>query len=203
MTCCADRRDRVRSIFTTLRSEVIAGQYMDLRLAAPTAQDDQALRVALLKSGRYTVTRPLELGAALAGADAELISALRSYGDAIGVAFQLRDDVLGVFGSPDCTGKGASEDLRDGKASLLLVRAVELASPRDRGELLATLGSADADDAALDRCRKIVRRSGALASVEALIASKADQARRAVRHLPGPAAGHLLRLGELLVDRAA
>lgn len=203
LTCDPLRRQQVRAVFSTLRSEVIAGQYLDLRLAGPWASDEQAQTIALLKSGRYTVTRPLELGAVLAGANRDTLQALRRFGDSIGVAFQLRDDVLGVFGAPDVTGKSACEDIRSGKASLLLVRALELAPPARRDVLRAGLGCADLSDDDVDRCRDIVSGSGALASIEALIAAKLTEAEAALDGLDDHAAAPLLRLSHMLVERVA
>ncbi len=129
LRCGQETVRNVRMRYDLLRTEVIAGQYLDLRLAGSIVTAEQALSIAHLKSGRYTVTQPLQIGAALGGANAATMAAMAQYGDAVGVAFQLRDDVLGVFGDPVVTGKGVSDDLRDGKASLLLVRAMRLGSP--------------------------------------------------------------------------
>ncbi len=193
---------KVRHLFNLLRREVITGQYLDLRLAGPCATDQQALSVALLKSARYTVTRPLQLGATLASADEATLRALCTYGDATGVAFQLRDDVLGVFGDPAVTGKGNADDLRSGKASLLLVRALELAAPADRTVLLESLGCEELDDATEARCREAVLASGALASVEALIVAQLDTAMSALQCLPADIAQDLEELALQLAHRA-
>lgn len=193
---------KVRHLFNLLRREVITGQYLDLRLAGPCATDQQALSVALLKSARYTVTRPLQLGATLASADEATLRALCTYGDAMGVAFQLRDDVLGVFGDPAVTGKGNAEDLRSGKASLLLVRALELAAPAHRQILLTSLGCDDLDDVSEARCREAVLASGALASVEALISQQLDTAMSALRCLPSDVAHDLEELALQLAHRS-
>lgn len=192
----------VRYLFNLLRREVITGQYLDLRLAGPCATDQQALSVALLKSARYTVTRPLQLGATLASADEAILRALCTYGDAMGIAFQLRDDVLGVFGDPAVTGKGNSEDLRSGKSSLLLVRALELAAPADRTVLLESLGCEELDEATEARCREVVLTSGALASVEALIVAQLDISMSALQWLPADVAQDLEALALQLAHRA-
>jgi geranylgeranyl diphosphate synthase type I len=176
---------------------------MDLRLAGASASDQQALAVALLKSGRYTVTRPLEIGATLAGADETILAALRGFGDAVGIAFQLRDDVLGVFGNPQLTGKGASEDLTSGKGSLLLVRALELAAPAERAILRSYLGRADLDCTEVEACRRAVEASGALASIEALIDAKLLEADRILAELPDAVANQLSTLSRSLTHRAA
>ncbi len=204
---------RARRVFTTLRSEVIAGQYLDLGLAAhptalglaeqgavsATAAERAAEKVALLKSARYTVTRPLLLGAALAGpVDPALDGALRAYGDAVGVAFQMRDDVLGLFGDPDQTGKGVLEDLREGKRTLLLLRALRLATPEQRAVLCARVGDPHLDEAGAARVQDVVAATGALASVEALIT-----AQQALAAIPQPARDALDELATLAIERRA
>lgn len=198
----AEAVDGARRVFSQLRVEVMAGQYLDLRLAGDrTAGEEQARRVALLKSGRYTVTRPLQLGAALAGGGAELGEALASYGDAVGVAFQLRDDVLGLFGDPVATGKGAIEDLREGKRTVLMVRALARAGAAERVELEAHLGDPDLDEAGAARVREIVADTGALSSVEELLAEHRVTALRALEGFPEPARSALAELAHRAVTR--
>ena len=184
---CARTRGRA---FSTLRAEVMAGQYLDLRLAAlPCPDEASAQHVALLKSGRYTVTRPLQLGVALATGDPDpaLTDALTTYGDAVGVAFQLRDDVLGLFGDPAETGKSCVDDLREGKRTLLVLRAIALASPSEGRVLRGALGDPDLDDDDADRCREIVADSGALASIETLLRAHHAAASAALVAVPEPA----------------
>lgn len=207
---------RARRVFTTLRAEVIAGQYLDLGLAADPAAlgaaepdgapvgaaERAAQKVALLKSARYTVTRPLLLGAALAGpVDPELDRALRAYGDAVGVAFQMRDDVLGLFGDPNETGKGVLEDLREGKRTLLLLRALRLATPEQQAVLRARVGDPHLDEAGAARVQEVVAATGALASVEALIAAQQAMARAALGGLPQPARDALDELATVAIER--
>jgi geranylgeranyl diphosphate synthase, type I len=198
----AEALDRARRVFTELRVEVMAGQYLDLRLAGRReAVEDDARRVALLKSGRYTVTRPLQLGAAVGGSNPQVASALSAYGDAVGLAFQLRDDVLGLFGDPAATGKGALEDLREGKRTVLMLRAIELAGEAERQVLAATLGDPGLDDRAADRARQIVVDSGALQAVESLLAAQHEAAERALVPIAEPARGALTELAALAVSR--
>ena len=203
LRCGGAREAEIRSLYGRLRNEVILGQYLDLRLAGPHASDREAQMVALLKSGRYTVTRPLELGAVLGGASDEMRASLRAFGDTAGVAFQLRDDIMGVFGDASVTGKGNSEDIRSGKASLLLVRALELASPAHRKVLLDGLGDAELDDAGVDACREAIRSSGAVASIERLIDAKIEEAHAAVADLPFAAQAQLTGVAELIAKRQA
>ena len=192
----------VRRVYTDLRVEVMAGQYLDLRLAGMADADEgYATRVALLKSGRYSCTRPLLLGAALGGGSGALADALATYGDAAGLAFQLRDDVLGLFGDPEETGKGVLEDLREGKRTLLILRARSLASGAARHELDRMLGDADVVDADAERARQIVTDTGALGQIESVLAHKLDAARTAIRDVPDPARAALAELADYAVAR--
>lgn len=188
-------RERARVVFTDLRTELMAGQYLDLVLAAtPEASTAQARSVALLKAGRYTVTRPLQLGAAIAGADPRIDAALVGYGDAVGIAFQLRDDILGLFGDPGDTGKGVLDDLRQGKRTLLMLTAMEAADPTQRRILSGTLGDPGVDDAAARRVRAIVRDCGALATIEGEIERQFDAALAAITAVDEPARSALTEL---------
>lgn len=200
----ADAVTRARRVFTTLREEVVAGQYLDLRLSAdPSAHELAALHVALLKSARYTVTRPLLLGAALADVapSPEVCASLQDYGDAVGLAFQMRDDLLGLFGDPSETGKGALDDLREGKRTVLALRAMRLAGVDDRSILLASLGDPSLTEERADQARAAVVRSGAVASVEALIAALHSKALAAASALPDPARSALVELATRATDR--
>ncbi|MGD9702533.1 MAG: isopentenyl-diphosphate Delta-isomerase [Acidimicrobiia bacterium] len=200
---CAAALVRARRVFTTLRSEVMAGQYLDLRLnAVGSAGPSAASRVALLKSGRYTVTRPLELGLALAGdVVGATADALAVYGDALGVAFQMRDDILGLFGDPARTGKGCADDLRAGKRTVLILRALALASDAQRDTLVRALGDVDLDDHDAEECREIVARSGALASVETMLRAHHSTALAALAGVPEPARAALTALASDVVHR--
>ncbi|MBI2710646.1 MAG: isopentenyl-diphosphate Delta-isomerase [Actinobacteria bacterium] len=206
--------DRPRKLFDLLRTEVIAGQYLDLRVAADASPDeDRTRKVALLKTARYSVTRPVQLGAALAtvdtgpdtgpdsGCDTAVHHALQRYGDAVGVAFQLRDDVLGLYGDPAETGKSRLDDLREGKRTLLVTRALALGNERQHRAIRSSLGRADLDESDAERCRDAVAGSGALASVEALIAAQHDASSEAVAALPDPAREALSTLADFAAYR--
>ncbi|MBV9950596.1 MAG: isopentenyl-diphosphate Delta-isomerase [Acidimicrobiia bacterium] len=196
--------DRARAVFHQLRSEVIAGQYLDLRISAVSEPTEQAARrVALLKSARYTVTRPLQLGAALGNASADVQRTLGLYGDAVGTAFQLRDDVLGVFGDPGRTGKSCLDDLREGKRTLLVVRALSLGDADQQSAVRAALGDPDLDEPTASACRAAIAASGALASVEVLIAERHAAAQRAIRDLDPPVRDALASLAAFAAHRCA
>lgn len=194
--------DRARAVFTQLRVEVMAGQFLDLRLAGlPAPSEDDSLHVSLLKSGRYTVTRPLQLGAALASGDAALAEALAGFGDALGVAFQLRDDVLGMFGDPSATGKGALDDLREGKRTVLVLRALRLATPAQRGVLEGALGRQDLDEVDAERVRTVVVECGALDAVEQLLRHEQERALSCLERVENPARDALVELAGLAAFR--
>jgi len=198
--------EQARRVFTELRMEVMAGQYLDLRLAGrETAAEGESLRVALLKSGRYTVTRPLQLGAAIGGGSCALEGALCVYGDATGVAFQMRDDILGLFGDPSFTGKGSLSDLREGKRTVLMLRALRRARPVERRVLSESLGDRELDDAAAAQVRQVVTDCGALEDVERLIAEQRAIASRALEPAGVPASAReaLEELADFAAYRAA
>ncbi|MEZ5177157.1 MAG: polyprenyl synthetase family protein [Acidimicrobiales bacterium] len=160
-----------------------------------------ARRIARYKSGRYTIERPLHLGAALAG-DRTLGAALSGYGQPLGDAFQLRDDVLGAFGDATRTGKPVGDDLREGKPTLLLAVAHERAEGAQR-DLLDQVGQRELDDAMVADLQDLLVATGALAEVEATITALADEAVGALAPLGlPPHAGEALRdLAEFVVAR--
>jgi geranylgeranyl diphosphate synthase, type I len=156
--------------FDACKSEVVAGQFLDVVAeAAADPSVESAMRVIRFKAAKYTVERPLLIGATLAGADRALCDALSGFGVPVGEAFQLRDDVLGAFGDTSVTGKPAGDDLRSGKRTVLMARAYEHADPTQRRLLDEMIGdpALSADD--VDRVRGVLRSTGALAIVEAQI----------------------------------
>jgi geranylgeranyl diphosphate synthase type I len=169
---------RGRPVFDEMRTEVTAGQYLDLLgQAVGDVSVDWAGTVARYKSAKYTIERPLLLGAALAGAPAELRVAYSGYGLPLGEAFQLRDDLLGVYGDPARTGKPAGDDLREGKRTYLVAAAVEAADPVQRKALDAGLGRPDAD---VDELRRLIDQTGARSRTEERITELTAQALRAI-----------------------
>lgn len=188
-----------RAEYAAMRREVTIGQFLDVAeesafLTEPDERHaERALRVASLKSARYSIQQPLAIGAALAGADDAQASALSAFGHPLGMAFQLRDDVLGVFGDERETGKPSGDDLREGKRTVLIAYARESLAPPARrivDELLGDPGLLPEQIAALQRT---ILDSGALERVESLIA---DYAREAERALSGARLGNAA-VGEL------
>ena len=176
---------RARAVWDTMRTEVTAGQYLDLlRAAGGRPGPDGALTVARYKSAGYTVQRPLQLGAAIAGAGPEVTEAYTAIGLPLGEAFQLRDDVLGVFGDPAVTGKSADDDLREGKQTLLIALAEEEADEAGRRLLATSLGNLDAGPDELDALRDLLESTGARARVEERITERTALARSAIAAAP-------------------
>src|SRR5919112_573461 len=164
-----DRVGPALEVFDLCRTEVIAGQFLDVSVQARGRADvDAAMTVLRYKSAKYSVERPLHVGAALAGADAATLAALTGFGLPLGEAFQLRDDLLGVFGDPAATGKPAGDDLVEGKRTVLVALALDGAPAADAARLDAALGTSlsEADVADL---RRIIDGSGAHEQVERVI----------------------------------
>jgi geranylgeranyl diphosphate synthase, type I len=179
----AIRRGRV--YFDKLRTEVVAGQYLDVLAQASVASTGaDAMRVVRYKAAKYTVERPLQFGAALARAGEQLQVSLSSYGVPLGEAFQLRDDVLGVFGEAEVTGKPSGDDIREGKRTLLVARAFDMADPEQARVLERAVGNPDLDEAGIAAVQQVLRDCGALAAVETVIAELTTAALSALRHAP-------------------
>ncbi|GLY31001.1 polyprenyl synthetase family protein [Kineosporia sp. NBRC 101731] len=176
----------VRTLWWQMSVELVRGQARDLSAAALTSPDDpigQALEVAHAKSGAYTIQRPLQLGATLGGADQDVVTALSRYGRLLGEAFALRDDLLGVWGDPDVTGKPSSDDLTAGKATVLLA----LAEQRCTGPARAAVdrmraGSHDGND--VEIVRKAMESAGVRDLVEQRITRAVTDAHAVLRTAP-------------------
>ena len=151
------------------------------------------------KTAAYTVERPLQLGAVLAGAGQSTVDALRGYGAAVGVAFQLRDDLLGVFGDPAITGKPAGGDLVEGKRTLLLARARAVLPPEQVIELDAGLGRDD--PALIIGSTTLIAQSGAVQQIEDEIERLVDAGLARLEPVDAAAGDHLTRLARSATDR--
>jgi geranylgeranyl diphosphate synthase type I len=205
------RAARARTEYGIMRRDVTIGQFLDVaeESAFRTEPDDRhaerALRVASLKSARYSVQQPLLIGAALAGADAAQRDALADFGLPIGMAFQLRDDVLGVFGDATVTGKPSGDDLREGKRTVLIAYAREAVGAGARRVIDELLGDPELGDDQIAALQRTILDSGGVDRVEALIATYARDADRALSSAPlGPsAAGELRDLARAATRRTA
>jgi geranylgeranyl diphosphate synthase type I len=197
--------------YARMRRDVTVGQFLDIaeESAYFTEGDERhaerALRVASLKSARYSVEQPLRIGAALAGADAEQLAALSAFGHPVGMAFQLRDDVLGVFGDESETGKPSGDDLREGKRTVLIAYAREALPSGSRSVLDELIGDPTLDAEQIAALQRTIVDSGALERVEALIADFAHEADRALSGAPlgNAAVGELRDLARAATSRSA
>lgn len=180
----ADVTPEARRVFDELRIELCVGQYLDLSATATGGRDaTQARTIEWYKSGKYTVERPLHLGAALAGRLDDLRAPLSAFGLPLGEAFQMRDDLLGVFGSEAVTGKPVGDDLREGKLTPLLAAA----STRARGDdlrLLERVGAGDLSAEEIGGICDLLSATGAVAEIESAIERLVGESLRALERVP-------------------
>ena len=196
--------ERGRRLFDLMRTEVMAGQYLDIVAQSLPEPDPEVIATVLrYKSARYSVERPLQIGAALAGGSDALIGALSDFGLPVGEAFQLRDDLLGVFGDPRITGKPSGDDLREGKRTMLVAHAFANGDDSQRELLTKGLGATNLDPAGVEALRTVLRDTGAVAAVELQIEQRRTAALRALRALPvdPPTRDALRTLAGAAIDR--
>ena len=194
-------------VWNELRIELNVGQVLDMLGSVQGVRDlAHAERICRYKSGKYTIERPLHLGAALAAPDRfdAIAPCLSAYGLPLGDAFQMRDDVMGAFGDERTTGKPVGGDLREGKPTPLLARALAVATPSQR-DVLATVGQPALSDAGVTAIQAVLVETGALAGLEATIAALTAQAIAAVRDtdLGAEAIDELIALAEFVSQREA
>ncbi|WDO11232.1 polyprenyl synthetase family protein (plasmid) [Streptomyces murinus] len=196
----------LRRVIDAMRQEVIYGQYLDLMTPlGPITDKEAALQVIRFKTAKYTCERPLHCGATLADADPELRTALSRYALPLGEAFQLRDDILGVYGRPDTTGKPVLDDLREGKHTVLVALAAQRADTTQRRLLDTLLGAEDLDFDGAARIRAVLDATGARDTVEDMIATRHEQALAAldIAPCPPPAVAALRHIAAQVVERTA
>ncbi|WP_163752558.1 bifunctional (2E,6E)-farnesyl/geranyl diphosphate synthase [Mycolicibacterium helvum] len=203
-----DGRRRLQRVWSDIRTEVLGGQYLDIVAESSGAESiESAMNVNTFKTASYTISRPLQLGAAAAADRPDVQAIFYELGTDLGVAFQLRDDVLGVFGDPAVTGKPSGDDLRSGKRTVLLAEAVERATASDPAaadRLRAGVGTELTDAAVRELC-DIIESVGALAAVEARIELLTHRALGLLENAPinAPAKTGLTELARLAANRSA
>jgi geranylgeranyl diphosphate synthase type I len=188
------------------RSELIAGQHLDLLTTGRLhASVETMLSVVRYKTAKYTIERPLQVGAALAGAGQDVMNACTAFGVPLGEAFQLRDDVLGVFGDPDRTGKSRLDDLREGKCTSLVVHALRACTPAQADRLRTLLGDPGLGEREAAEIRSILTGTGARETVEHMIEERYRQALDSLSAAPFPpgAVCTLREVAEAVVHRTA
>ena len=197
-----------QKIYNEMRIELMAGQFLDVREAGePLPSLARSLKIARFKSGKYTIERPLHFGAVIAQPqlieNTEFLTQLSKIGIPLGEAFQMRDDLLGIFGDPQVTGKPAGDDLREGKRTALIALAVEGTTDAGRELLQTKLGNPDLSSNDVDALRAVIQDSGAVTEVETLIAELTSQTQSAIASdvIARPAQELLAALVESAVSR--
>jgi len=180
-----------------------AGQFLDIVSSRrKTRSCALARKISLLKSAKYTIERPLQIGVALRGDDPTVMPWLRRFGLALGEAFQLVDDTLGIFGTPEQTGKPVGDDLREGKLTLLVATAWREATPAGRS-LLERVGDPQLSDRDVEALQRVIRGSGALALAHNELDRLVRRARSALNgcELTSDARSALRALTDFVVNR--
>lgn len=203
-----DAQPRVQRVWTDIRTEVLGGQYLDIVAEASAAESiASAMSVATFKTAYYTVSRPLQLGLAAAADRPDIAGIFGQFGADLGVAFQLRDDVLGVFGDPEVTGKPSGDDLRSGKRTVLVAEAMALADKSDplAANLLRTSIGTALTDTQAHELRDVIESVGALAAAEDRIIALTNSALTTLAAAPitATAKAGLAELANMATNRSA
>ncbi|GAB2514004.1 polyprenyl synthetase family protein [Paramicrobacterium agarici] len=207
----AEAARSARDEFRRMRTEVTAGQFLDIleeqswSTHSDAEQIQRAETVATFKSAKYSIEAPLSLGALAGGGSHEQIGALRAYGLPLGIAYQLRDDLLGVFGNSTVTGKPSGDDLREGKRTVLIGLTRTAVSTQQRAELDRLLGNPELTDADIERVQTMIRESGAEARLEERISDEVSKATSALEDAPmnATAVDGLMALADAVTQRDA
>jgi geranylgeranyl diphosphate synthase type I len=204
-------RTAARAEFNLMRTEVTVGQYLDILEENAWARQPEnellsrANRVIVFKSAKYSVEAPLAIGASLGGGSLAQVAALREFGLPLGVAFQLRDDMLGVFGDPTVTGKPSGDDLREGKRTVLIAIAREKLPPNARRLLDELLGDPELSDQQVELLQNTIQDSGAIDELERMIEENTRVALESIAEAPlsRSAREQLTRLADTVIRRTA
>jgi geranylgeranyl diphosphate synthase type I len=178
---------RARPLWAVLARELIAGECLEILRTGAEPDTAASLKVIRYKTAKYTVEQPLLIGGALAGAGGRLRDGYSAYGLPLGEAFQLRDDVLGLFGNPDHTGKANADDVRGHRPTALLAETWRRAGAEDRERLRALMGQRGLDGTGLHAVRELMRRLKAPDRVEGMITARVEEALDALHELDVPA----------------
>ncbi|MFE7752668.1 polyprenyl synthetase family protein [Streptomyces sp. NPDC057428] len=194
---------RARPLWSALARELIAGECLEILRTGSAPDTEGSLKVIRYKTAKYTVEQPLLIGGVLAGAGGRLCEGYSAYGLPLGEAFQLRDDLLGVFGSPGHTGKACTDDLRGRRPTALLAETWRAADERDRQRLRSFLGKQDLDEEGMQTVREMMCRLGAPERIEEMITARSQEALGALHELdvPRPAATALTALAHSVTTR--
>ncbi|MFF9623725.1 polyprenyl synthetase family protein [Streptomyces griseosporeus] len=195
---------RARPVWADLARELIAGECLEILATGARPDPEVSLKVVRYKTAKYTVEQPLLIGGLLAGAAPGLRAALSAYGVPLGEAFQLRDDLLGLFGEPARTGKASLDDIRGQRPTALLAATWQAALPAQRERLAGVLGRRDLTEEDLREVRELMLTLKAPQRVEDMIAARVRDAvghLHRLHHLPHPVRGALTDLAHSATDR--
>ena len=194
----------VQKIYDLLREEVVFGQYLDVLVAKEkTVAEEKIMKILEYKSGKYTIERPLHLGAALAEAPLKTFKVFSQYGIPLGIAFQIQDDILGMFGRSEESGKPVDSDLKEGKKTLLVVKALEALKGKERKKFLGLLGNQSSTLEDLAWVREIIKKTDSLDYSRNLAKKLIQKAKEAIKEYPLHAEGkeYLLGIADYMLER--
>lgn len=192
---------RARPLWAALARELIAGECLEILCTGAVPDIAESLKVIRYKTAKYTVEQPLLIGGALGGADERLRKAFSAYGLPLGEAFQLRDDLLGLFGSQTRTGKANLDDLRSRRPTVLLAETWRIADRPQRDQLTRLLDLHEPGDTDLHELRDLMTEVGAPDLIEQMITVRVEEAIRALSDVPAPAAHALTELARAATAR--
>ena len=195
---------KAQKYFDLLKREVIYGEYLDVLAPAEEKIDERRIRKILeYKSGKYTVERPLHLGAALAKAPSSAFKAFSGYGIPVGVAFQIQDDILGIFGQKGKTGKPIDSDLKEGKKTLLVVKALEKLKGSQKAKFGQILGNKSLTRKDFVWAKDKIKETGALAYSQGLAKKLVQEGKRALDSYPFKKEGKdfLMGMADYIIER--
>jgi geranylgeranyl diphosphate synthase type I len=196
---------RARPLWSALTRELMAGECLEILVTGQRPRLERSLKINQLKTAKYTVERPLQIGGVVAGASASILESYSAFGVPLGEAYQLRDDMLGVFGDPQTTGKSNADDLRGHKPTAILALALDEAGREARRTLDRLLGRRDLGERDLQTIREIIDSTGVPSRVEAMIEGRTVAALNMIHRarLPSDATLALTDLAGALLDRVA
>ncbi|MDP2721001.1 MAG: polyprenyl synthetase family protein [bacterium] len=201
----AERIRRAKNYYDLMKKQVIYGEYLDVLASNKGGVSEKDLLTILeYKTAKYTIERPLHIGAALAGADEESFQVFTDYGVPLGQAFQIQDDIMGTFSSEEKIGKPVDSDLREGKQTLLVIKAYEFSKGKDKQMLKKVIGNKKVGEEKIEKARDIIRNSGALEYSQKLSGVLIDRAKQAVYEakLVGEGRQYLLEAADYLLTRS-
>jgi geranylgeranyl diphosphate synthase type I len=196
---------KARKVYDSLRKEVIYGQYLDILAPKQKKVDEnKIMKILKYKSGQYTIERPLHLGAALAEAPGKAFRVLSNYGLPLGMAFQIQDDILGMFGQEKEIGKPVDSDLKEGKKTLLIIKALEKLKGKEKRRFLSLLGDKHSRPHDLKWAREIIQKTGSLDYSRGLAENLIKKAKKAIKKFPFQKEGksYLLGIADYILERS-